>query len=322
MTSITLISAYILDLILGDPQWFPHPVRLMGRLIVWLENFFRGMGTSALWLKVSGIFLAFIVCGSTFAVTFCLIYGVENLSWYMGLACSVFLGYTALSTRDLHVETRKVLRALAGGNIPRAREELAFLVGRDTAHLDEPEILRALVETIAENTSDGVIAPLFYLGLGGPPLALTYKAINTLDSMVGYKNERYRNLGWASAKLDDAANFIPARLSGLIIVLSSFLLRRPWRNSLGILWRDRRKHESPNSAWPEAAMAGALGVQLGGLNYYSGQPSPKPFLGDRKKEIDLTDVRESWKILYLSSFCMLLFSLFLTWATGKVFCLR
>jgi adenosylcobinamide-phosphate synthase len=220
------------------------------------------------------------------------------------------------------VETRKVFRALEGGNLPRAREELAFLVGRDTAHLDEPEMLRALVETIAENTSDGVIAPLFYLGLGGPPLALTYKAVNTLDSMVGYKNEHYRNLGWASARLDDAANFIPARLSGLIIVLSSFLLRRPWRNSLGILWRDRRKHESPNSAWPEAAMAGALGVQLGGLNSYFGQPSRKPFIGDRKKEIDLTDVRESWKILYLSSFCMLLVSLFLAWAAGKVFCLR
>lgn len=322
MTPITLISAYVLDLILGDPHWFPHPVRLMGRLILWLEHFFRGLGASTLWLKISGISLAFIICGSTFSVTFLLIHWAGNFSGYTGVACSIFLGYTALATRDLHVETRKVLQALVGKNLPRAREELAFLVGRDTAHLDEPEILRALVETIAENTSDGVIAPLFYLALGGPPLALTYKAINTLDSMVGYKNERYRNLGWASAKLDDAANFIPARLSGLIIVLSSFLLRRPWRNSLGILWRDRRKHESPNSAWPEAAMAGALGVQLGGLNSYFGQPSLKPLLGDRKKDIDPTDVRESWKILYLSSFCMLLFSLFLTWATGKVFCLR
>ncbi len=322
MTPITLISAYVLDLILGDPHWFPHPVRLMGRLILWLENFFRRLGASTLWLKISGISLAFIICGSTFSVTFFLIHWAGNFSGYAGAACSIFLGYTALATRDLHVETRKVLQALAGGNLPRAREELAFLVGRDTAHLDEPEILRALVETIAENTSDGVIAPLFYLGLGGPPFALTYKAINTLDSMVGYKNDRYRNLGWASAKLDDAANFVPARLSGLIIILSSFLLRKPWRNSLGILRRDRGKHESPNSAWPEAAMAGALGVQLGGLNYYSGQPSPKPFIGDRQKDIDLKDVRESWKILYLSSFCMLLFSLFLTWASGEVFCLR
>jgi adenosylcobinamide-phosphate synthase len=322
LTSITLISAYLLDLILGDPQWFPHPVRLMGRLILWLENLFRRLHASPSWLKASGVSLAFLICGGTFCVTFFLIHWAGNFSWYSGLACSIFLGYTALATRDLHVETRKVLGALEKGNIQRAREELAFLVGRDTAHLDEPEILRALVETIAENTSDGVIAPLFYLGLAGPPCALTYKAINTLDSMVGYKNDRYRNFGWASAKLDDVANFIPARLSGLFIVLSSFLLRKPWRNSLAILWRDRSKHESPNSAWPEAAMAGALGIQLGGLNYYFGQPSLKPFIGDRKKEIELTDVRQSWKILYLSSFCMLLFSLFLAWAAGEVFCWR
>ena len=322
MTSITLISAYLLDLILGDTQWLPHPVRLMGRSIVWLENLFRGLVTSALGLKVSGIILASIICGSTFSVTFFLIRWAGNFSWYSGLACSIFLGYTALATRDLHVETRKVLGAVEEGNIPRAREALAFLVGRDTAHLAEPEILRALVETIAENTSDGVIAPLLYFGLGGPPLALTYKAVNTLDSMVGYKNDRYRNIGWASAKLDDAANFIPARLSGLIIVLSSFLLHKPWRDSLGILWRDRRKHESPNSAWPEAAMAGALGVQLGGLNHYFGQPSLKPLLGDRQKDIGRADVRESWKILYLSSFCMLLFSLFIAWVAGEVFRLR
>jgi adenosylcobinamide-phosphate synthase len=322
LTSITLISAYLLDLILGDPQWFPHPVRVMGRLILWLEKFFRRLGASALWLKFSGIFLALIICGSTFSVTFFLIHWAGNFSGYAGAACSILLGYTALATRDLYVETRKVLGALEEGNMLRARKELALLVGRDTAHLDEPEILRALVETIAENTSDGVIAPLFYLGLGGPPLALTYKAINTLDSMVGYQNDRYRNIGWASAKLDDAANFIPARLSGLIIVLSSFLLRKPWRSSLGILWRDRRKHESPNSAWPEAAMAGALGVQLGGLSYYSGQPSPKPLLGDRRKDIGRTDVREAWKILYLSSLCMLLFSLLLVWAAGGAFCLR
>jgi adenosylcobinamide-phosphate synthase len=290
----------------------------MGRLILWLENLFRGLVTSPLGLKVSGIFLASIICGSTFSVTFFLIHWAGNFSGYAGVACSIFLGYTALATRDLHVETGKVLQALAAGNTPRAREELSLLVGRDTTHLDEPEILRALVETIAENTSDGVIAPLFYLGLGGPPLALTYKAINTLDSMVGYKNERYRNLGWASAKLDDAANFIPARLSGLIIVLTSFLLRKPWRNSLAILWRDRRKHESPNSAWPEAAMAGALGVQLGGLNSYFGQPSLKPFIGDRKKEIDRTDVRESWKVLYLSSLCMLMLSVLLSWIGERI----
>jgi adenosylcobinamide-phosphate synthase len=263
--------------------------------------------------------MVLIVGGSTFWVTCFLIHWTGHFFWAAGFACSILFSYATLATRDLHVETRRVLQALEAGDFARARKELSFLVGRDTAHLDKPEILRALVETIAENISDGVIAPLFYLGLGGPSWAMTYKAINTLDSMVGYKNERYRNIGWASAKLDDAANFIPARLSGFIIVFSALLLRRPWRDSLGILGRDRRRHESPNSAWPEAAMAGTLGVQLGGLNYYFGQRSQKPFIGDRKKELDPTDVRQAWKILYLSSFCMLLLSLLLIWIGEKIF---
>jgi adenosylcobinamide-phosphate synthase len=319
---LALISAYVLDLFLGDPQWFPHPVRLIGRLIIWLEDSFRRLGDSPRWLKASGVFMVFIVCGSTFSVTYFLIQRAGNFFWAAGLACSIFFAYATVATRDLHVQTRRVLQALEAEDSARARNELSFLVGRDTAHLDKPEILRALVETIAENISDAVIAPLFFLGLGGPPAAMTYKAINTLDSMVGYKNERYRHIGWASARLDDAANFIPARLSGFIIILSAFLLRRPWRDALGILWRDRKNHESPNSAWPEAAMAGTLGVRLGGLNYYFGERSQKPFLGDRKKPLDLMDVREAWKILYLSSFGMLLFSLLLTWAVGQVFSLR
>ncbi len=319
MSPFVLISAYLLDLLLGDPQWFPHPVRFIGRLILWLENSFRRLGDSPRWLRVSGIFMVLIVCGSTFWVTCVLIHWTGHFFWAAGFACSIFFSYATLATRDLHVETRRVLQALEAGDFACARKELSFLVGRDTAHLDKPEILRALVETIAENISDGVIAPLFYLGLGGPPWAMTYKAINTLDSMVGYKNERYRNIGWASAKLDDAANFIPARLSGFIIVFSALLLRKPWRDALGILGRDRRKHESPNSAWPEAAMAGTLGVQLGGLNYYFGQRSQKPFIGGRKKELDPADVRQAWKILYLSSFCMLLLSLLLFWIGERIF---
>ncbi|MDO8955310.1 MAG: adenosylcobinamide-phosphate synthase CbiB [Deltaproteobacteria bacterium] len=322
MNPISIVSAYVLDLILGDPQWFPHPVRLIGRLITWLERFFRNLGTSPSWLKLSGVFLVFIVCGSALLAAYGLIRWAGSFSWVAGSACSIFLAYTTLATRSLQVETRKVLRALERGDLSRARQELSFLVGRDTAHLEEPEILRALVETIAENISDGVVAPLFYLGLGGPPWAMTYKAINTLDSMVGYKNERFRHIGWASARLDDMANFIPARLAGMIIVFASVILGKPWRDSLEILRRDRQQHESPNSAWPEAAMAGALGVQLGGLNYYGGQPSPKPFIGNRKKDLDLGDVRDAWKILYLSSFGMLFLALLLNWAMEGFFCLR
>lgn len=322
MASITLISAYLLDIILGDPQRFPHPVRLIGRFIVFLENLFWRANSSPLSQKISGILLALIVVGSTFMATTFLIYWAGYFSQAASFILSIFMGYFTLATRDLHVETRRVLKALEAGDLARARQELSFLVGRDTAHLSEPEVIRALVETIAENLSDGVIAPLFYLGLGGPPWAMTYKAINTLDSMVGYQKERFRHMGWASARLDDAANFIPARLSGGLVVISAFLLGKPWRDSLEILRRDRRQHQSPNSAWPEAATAGALGVQLGGLNYYGGQPSPKPFIGNRKKDLDLGDVREAWKILYLSSFGMLFLALLLNWAMEGFFCLR
>ncbi|OGP48746.1 MAG: cobalamin biosynthesis protein CobD [Deltaproteobacteria bacterium RBG_13_51_10] len=322
LASITLISAYLLDIILGDPQRFPHPVRLIGRFIVFLENLFWRANSSPLSQKISGILLALIVVGSTFMATTFLIYWAGYFSQAASFILSIFMGYFTLATRDLHVETRRVLKALEAGDLARARQELSFLVGRDTAHLSEPEVIRALVETIAENLSDGVIAPLFYLGLGGPPWAMTYKAINTLDSMVGYKKERFRHMGWASARLDDAANFIPARLSGGLVVISAFLLGKPWRDSLEILRRDRRQHQSPNSAWPEAATAGALGVQLGGLNYYGGQPSPKPFIGNRKKDLDFGDVREAWKILYLSSFGMLLLALLLNWAMEGFFCLR
>ena len=318
MSSLTIVFAYALDLILGDPQWFPHPVRLMGKLISGLEGGLRKVGSSPSWLRFAAVLLAAIPCGGAYLGAALLIQLTTGLSWMAGMICSVLLAYTTLATRDLQVETQKVLRALEAGDLAQARRELSFLVGRDTAHLEEPEILRALVETVAENISDGVIAPLFYLGLGGPAWAMTYKAINTLDSMVGYKNEKFRHMGWASARLDDAANFLPARLSGFIVVLSSLILGRPWRDSLRILLRDHARHPSPNSAWPEAAMAGALGVQLGGLNYYFGQSSQKPFIGDRKKDIGRGDVREAWKILYLSSFGMLLLALLLA-AAGEKF---
>ena len=313
LSSFTIVFAYALDLILGDPQWFPHPVRLMGKLISGLQAPLRKVSSSPSWLRFAGVLLAAISCGAAYLGTTLLIHWATGLSWVAGMVCSVLLAYTALATRDLQVETQKVLHALEAEDLPRARRELSYLVGRDTARLEEPEILRALVETVAENISDGVIAPLFYLALGGPAWAMTYKAINTLDSMVGYKDEKFRHLGWASARLDDAANFLPARLSGFLIALSSSILGGPGKDSLRILLRDHARHPSPNSAWPEAAMAGALGVQLGGLNYYFGQPSQKPFIGDRKRDLERKDVKDAWKILYLSSFLMLLLALAMSW---------
>ncbi len=316
MPALAFFSAYLLDLLLGDPQWFPHPVRLIGKMIAALEKLLRALGSSPRWLKFSGVLLAFSVCGATFLAAASLIRWAAHFHVFAGAALWILLAYTTLASRDLHVETRKVLRSLEAGDLARARRELSFLVGRDTANMDEPEIIRALLETIAENISDGIVAPFFYLGLGGSPWALAYKAVNTLDSMVGYRNEKYRHIGWASARLDDAANFIPARISGFLIVLSSLVLGKSWRSSLKILLRDRGKHESPNSAWPEAAMAGALGIQFGGLNYYFGLPHRKPLLGDGDKGLERGDVREAWKILYVSSFLMLLLAILLNRVIG------
>jgi adenosylcobinamide-phosphate synthase len=288
LSSLTIVFAYVLDLILGDPQWFPHPVRLMGKIISGLQGLLRKVGSSPSWLRFAGVLLAAILCGVAYLATILLIHWATGLSWMAGMVCSSLLAYTTLATRDLHAESRKVLRALEAGDLMQARRELSFLVGRDTESLEEPEILRALVETVAENISDGVIAPLFYLALGGPAWAMTYKAINTLDSMIGYKDEKYRHIGGSG------------------------------KGSLRILLRDHARHPSPNSAWPEAAMAGALGVQLGGLNYYFGQPSEKPLIGDRNKTIERRDVKEAWKILYLASFGMLLLALVLA-AAGEKF---
>jgi adenosylcobinamide-phosphate synthase len=282
-----LISAVVLDLLMGDPRWFPHPVVYMGKLITHLE---KGLRKSVPNERLGGALLLVmtvgISCGAAAAILK-LAYGVNS---YLGHAVAVVLSWSCLAARSLHRESRQVADPLSRGELATARGYLSMIVGRDTAELDEPEIWRATVETVAENTSDGVIAPLFYLCLGGPVLAIAYKAVNTLDSMVGYRNERYLEFGRASARFDDLANFIPARLTGLLMVaaapLSGFSAKNSWR----IMGRDGRNHSSPNSGIPEAAAAGALGVMLGGTNLYGGRPVEKPTIGDPVQKIS----RASW----------------------------
>lgn len=310
MSPLAFLTAYVLDLILGDPECFPHPVRFMGRVIRRLEIWTRKIASSPRQLKILGSLITALVVIGSYYLTFFFISLGQKIHWAWGSFFSIYLAYTTLATRDLYWETKRVLEALKEGNLGKAREKLSLVVGRDTARLDEPEIIRALLETIAENINDGVIAPLFYLGIGGPPLAMSYKAVNTLDSMLGYKHEKFLHLGWASAKLDDLANFIPARISGLIIILSALFLGKPWREALKIMGRDHKNHDSPNSGWPEAALAGALGLQFGGINYYFGQPRRKPFIGEGKREFHLNHVAEAWKILFLSSFLMFIFLFF------------
>jgi adenosylcobinamide-phosphate synthase len=217
---------------------------------------------------------------------------------------SIYWIFTLLAIRDLDFEAALVIRELRRRDLAAARRMLARIVGRDTVALDEPEVLRATIETLAENLSDAVVAPLLYLGVGGPAAMAAYKAVNTLDSMVGYRDDRYREFGWASARLDDVANYIPARLTAVLVWICSGLLRYDVRRSVGVTLRDARSQPSPNSGYPEAAVAGALGVRLGGLNYYRGVASRKPYLGDIERPLDLAAYARARRLLYGSSLLM------------------
>ena len=335
---VVLSLAYILDLAIGDPRWLPHPVRITGKAITKTENFLRriiqntkhrtqnidkpplakgpacpvGRGEGG-FEKLAGIFLVLIIVSSTYGVFF-----VINLllTSHFSLVTFIFLVYlisTTLATHELLKSAHSVTNALKADHIDNARRNLSFIVGRDTTQLSRKDILKATIETLAENASDGIIAPLFYLSIGGLPLAMAYKAINTLDSMVGYKTKKYKNFGWASARLDDIANYIPARITGLLIVVTTFIFNIIVRssrlfnivqnssrlnnieplnnfeqdskkldgfNAIKIMIRDGRNHPSPNSGIPEAAMAGALGGQLGGPSRYGGIIVDKPYIGE------------------------------------------
>ncbi|UPU36664.1 adenosylcobinamide-phosphate synthase CbiB [Geomonas paludis] len=272
-----VLGAVLLDLVLGDPRALPHPVVGIGEMISSLEKPLRRMIPN---VRVAGVALLVITVGVSYALAASLIYAAYQLAPAAGFVVSLYLAWVSLAARSLHLESAKVVRALQEGDLPAARVALSYIVGRETAELDEPEIIRGAVETVAENTGDGVIAPLFYLLLGGPALAIAYKAVNTLDSMVGYKNDRYLEYGWASARFDDLANYVPARLTGLLMVLAAPLCGLDGDGAWRILRRDGRNHSSPNSGFPEAAAAGALGVRLGGANRYFGKIVEKPTIGD------------------------------------------
>ncbi len=313
MDSFVIVSAYILDLIFGDPRRLPHPVRGIGWLIQRFETLLRRFAKTPGTEKTAGIVLVIATVLPVYFLCRLLILSTSSFSLYLGFAVSALMAYTTLAARALADSAQAVLSPLDNGDILRARKELSMIVGRDTENLDEKEIVRAVVETVAENASDGVVAPLFYMALGGPALAMAYKAVNTLDSMVGYKDAKYINFGWAAARLDDAANFIPARITAVLICLVSNLLslfnsalriphsafQSPWR----VMLRDGRNHPSPNSGYPEAAMAGALGVRLGGQSAYGGRLSRKPFIGNGPPVLDKKDVEKSVRLMYCA--CLL-----------------
>jgi len=296
-----IFLAYLLDLALGDPRWLPHPIRWIGRYIAFLDDKIRQFAKTPFIEKTGGIFLFIIVVGTAYGLTWLFLYFTYHLSPITYYLSSIFLAYTTLSIKSLHQEASSVIYALEKISVDEARERLSGIVGRNTENLSKEEIYRAVTETVAENTSDGIIAPLFYLALGSVPLALAYKAINTLDSMVGYKNERYKNLGWFSARMDDIFNFIPARLTSILMIIGAFILRLNWKCSAKVVWRDARNHTSPNAGYPEAAVAGALNCQLGGDNYYFGSLFKKPKIGDKVRTLDREIVDKTIKIMHLTA---------------------
>jgi adenosylcobinamide-phosphate synthase len=314
MTPIIFFGTYVADMIIGDPRWLPHPVEMIGRLISFLENRIRLKGDGRfIDQRKGGIVLWFAVTVSSYCVTLAIVEGSFMINAVFGAIISVLVGSFTLATRSLYGQSRDVVDSLRLGNIEEARRNLSIIVGRDTETLDEESIIRAVIETVAENLSDGIIAPMFYMIIGGVPLAMVYKAVNTLDSMVGYKNERYRDIGWFSAKMDDIFNWVPARLAGIIIVAVSFILRFNGRDSWKVMRRDGKNHSSPNSGVPEAAMAGALSVQLGGENTYWGEIVTKPTIGDKIKKTDREAVTKAWIIMFASSLLMLVIGVTIVW---------
>lgn len=298
-----LISAYVLDLIFGDPYSFPHPVKFIGNMIARLEKFFFATLINKL---LSGLITFLIVVVSTYFATFLLINISYSLNSYLGIAVEILLTYTVLSAKCLEVEAVKVQRELRAKNLENSRKSLSYIVGRDTKELDFAQIIKAVIETVAENTVDGVISPIFYLCLGGVPLAMAFKAISTLDSMIGYRNEKYEEFGKVSARADDVANFIPARLSIIFFTISAFLLKLDYKNAFLICMRDRKNHLSPNCAYSESLTAGALGIQLGGSHYYGGRLVEKQKIGDDLKKADVDDITKTVNMLRIVTFLCIL----------------
>lgn len=303
MTGSDLLLAAGLDIGLGDPRWLPHPVRGMGRVISWCDERVRLMCHSSQSLRLAGVCLAVGLPVLAYAIGAFMIEQAGAVSALLGNVVTVGLAFTTLAGRDLVDHVRAVSHALAGGNLVGARQAVSKIVGRDTETLSEPEIVRATVETVAESTADGVIAPLVYLTIGGAPLAIAYKAISTLDSMIGHRDARYVDFGWASARFDDVANWIPARLTAGLIVIATGFATGQWdraSESWRILCRDGDRHPSPNSGRPEAAMAGALGIQLGGINFYDGLPQERPRMGDETRPLMLNAIGLAIRIMVIT----------------------
>lgn len=307
--AFVLLAAYIIDLVVGDPRWLTHPVVYMGRVIKWLENNIRHAFPKEEQLKRAGIFLPILLVGGSFLFVWLLLKALALIHPWLAFVVEAWLISTTIATKGLAQAGKEIYQLLQQGDLEGARRALSMVVGRDTQFLNEREVSRGAVETVAENIVDAILSPLFYAALGGAPLAMAYRAANTLDSMVGYKNDKYRNLGWASARFDDVANYIPARLAAIVLTGVSWIMRYNSRGCRDMIRRDARLHPSPNSGFTEAGVAGALEIQLGGLNYYQGIPSKRAKLGDPVRPIEPEDIRRTVSLMHGTAFFFLIFSL-------------
>lgn len=280
---IPLLAGFVLDALIGDPHFLPHPIRLFGHAISFGEKRLN----SGKHRKLKGALLAILLIGLSFTFFFVLLKSLEGYSYFFLVVSTVFVFY-GLANHSLIYESLKVIKILDKDGIVAGRKQLSMIVGRDTAKLSKHQIRTAVLETLAENLSDGVIAPLFFYAVGGVPAMMAYKMANTLDSMIGYKSERYKNFGWFAAKFDDVLNFIPARLTAFLMALITL----SWRG-LKFIFKYGRKHASPNAGYPEAALAGILNCRFGGPNIYHGQLVEKPFIGECEREVSTKDVRKA-----------------------------
>ncbi len=293
--------AIVLDTLIGDPRTKWHPVVLIGTLIAVLEARLLNPAAAPGAKRLAGLVLVALVLAASYAAAWLLISSLADLHPLAALGGSALLLSFAITPRSLAAAGREIQACLEAGDIDAARRKVAWIVGRDTDRLDTAEITRATVETVAENITDGIIAPLFYAALGGAPLAILYRAVNTLDSMVGYKNDKYRDFGLVAAKTDDAFNFIPARITGLLVVAAAFLLRYDAGGALRAIRQDAARHPSPNSGIPEAGVAGALGIRLGGLNYYGGVPSLRATMGEGRVPLAPGHIAGAVRIMYAAT---------------------
>ena len=306
------IAGFVLDLLIGDPHFILHPVRLIGSLISFLDkrlNCDAGYNISEKKLNLikykRGMLLAFTVIFATFAISVIIIVAAYSINLYAGVIAEAVMTWQILATKCLRVESMRVYDALRTDGVDAGRRAVSMIVGRDTSVLDAAGVTRAAVETIAENTSDGVTAPLLYMMLGGAPLGFLYKAVNTMDSMLGYKNEKYLYFGKIPAKMDDVFNFIPARVTAMFMVCASFLAGLDGKNAWRIYLRDRRKHASPNAAQTESVCAGALRIRLAGDAVYFGKVYKKEFIGDDLRPIDPEDIIKAGRLMYVTALLMM-----------------